>query len=63
MLPERILITDGNLGTARQLQRVLESHGLLRKAGEGSVTLQTTGNSEMLLPVMSRLYAKGLEIS
>ena len=58
MLPERILITDGNEGTARQLRRVLLKRGLLRETGEGSVTLRTSGRQEEVLPVMNRLLEK-----
>ena len=63
MLPERIRITDGNQGTARQLRRVLTEKRLLREAGEGSVEMRTSGNAEILIPVMQRLYRKGTEIS
>lgn len=62
MLPRRILITDGNLGTARQLRRVLSGRGLLRTEGEGGVTLRTSGDRDALLPVMERLYRRGQEI-
>ena len=43
MLPERIAITDGNAGTARQLKRVLEREGLLNDESPGSVRLETSG--------------------
>jgi len=47
---------DGNLGTVRQLRRVLESRGLLRnEAEEGSVTLTTTGDASVILPRMNML--------
>lgn len=62
MLPERVLITDGNAGTARQLRRVLEEKGLLRGEDAGSVEMRTSGDPEKILPVMQRLYAKGLQI-
>ena len=62
LLPPRVLITDGNAGTARQLRRVLSERGLLRKAGEGSVSLSTTGDPARFVPVMERLYRKALEI-
>ena len=45
LLPERIAITDGNEGTARQLRRVLEREGLLNDEGPGNVELQTSGSS------------------
>ena len=63
MLPERILITDGNLGTARQLRRVLEREGLLRTEGTGRTDLRTSGDPEKTLPAMRELldFAMKLE--
>ncbi len=61
-LPDRILLTDGNAGTARQLRRVLESRGLLRGQGKGSVRMMTSGDGERMIPVMQRLFQKGLSI-
>ena len=58
MLPERILILDGNRGTARQLRRVLTARGLLREDGEGSVEMRTSGDPERMIPVMQRLYRR-----
>jgi len=46
MLPERIAITDGNAGTARQLRRVLKREGLLNPEGPGSVELETSGTGK-----------------
>ena len=63
MLPPRILITDGNAGTARQLRRVLAGKGLLREAGEGSVEMRTSGETEKELPVMRRLYERARRIA
>ena len=60
MLPERILITDGNEGTARQLRRVLKEHGLLREKGPGRVELRTSGDEAAALPEMERLLGKAL---
>lgn len=54
LLPERIAITDGNAGTARQLRRVLEREGLLNGEGPGSVELETSG-SEKEIELMRRL--------
>ncbi len=42
LLPEGTMVVDGNLGTARQLKRVLEANGLLRQEGGGSVTFHTS---------------------
>ena len=44
LLPERIAITDGNAGTARQLKRVLAEANLLNEDGPGSVELETSGS-------------------
>lgn len=46
MLPDRIVITEGSEGTARQLRRVLARGRLLREAGEGLVELETSGSPE-----------------
>jgi serine/threonine-protein kinase len=59
LLPERIAITDGNAGTARQLRRVLEREGLLNGEGPGSVELETSGTPEDL-DKMRRLLNGGI---
>ena len=46
LLPERIAITDGNAGTARQLRRVLAAENLLNEEGPGSVELETSGTQK-----------------
>ena len=46
LLPERIAITDGNTGTARQLRRVLAAENLLNEEGPGSVELETSGTEK-----------------
>ena len=48
MLPERIAITEGSEGTARQLKRVLARNRLLADEGEGCVELETSGTQEEL---------------
>ena len=48
LLPERIAITDGNAGTARQLKRVLAKADLLNDEGPGSVELETSGTQKDL---------------
>lgn len=55
LLPPSVEVVDGNLGTARQLRRVLEAKGLLESGGKGRVVLETSGNPERVLPVMQRL--------
>lgn len=56
LLPDRIAITDGNAGTARQLRRVLEREGLLNEEGPGSVELETSG-SEKDIELMRKLLS------
>ena len=58
LLPDRIAITDGNEGTARQLRRVLARKNLLRESGQGSVELETSG-SDRELELMKRLLKTG----
>ena len=62
MLPQRIHLTDGNAGTARQLRRVLAERNLLAEGEKGSVRLETSGETDLILPVMQRLLARGMEI-
>lgn len=57
ILPPEVSVLDGNEGTARQLRRVLTSGGLLSE-GRGSVTLETSGNPALVIPVMQRLLDK-----
>ncbi len=53
--PDTPLI-DGNLGTARHLVHLLSQQGLLREDGHtGTITLETSGDLETVLPVMKRL--------
>ena len=62
ILPDTVQVLDGNLGTARQLRRVLESLDLLREDGEGSVTFETSGDAEAVLPRMRRLMTLAREM-
>lgn len=57
ILPPTVQVLDGNVGTARQLARVLESRGLLRQEGQGSVELETSGDEAIIVPQMKRLLA------
>lgn len=57
ILPENVSVLDGNLGTARQLRRVLTQRDLLAE-GRGSVHLETSGNPALVLPVMERLLGR-----
>jgi len=41
---------------------VLADRGLLREGSAGSVRMETSGDPEKWMPVMKRLYRKGLEI-
>ena len=58
ILPPTVSVLDGNEGTARQLRRVLAANDLLAD-GQGSVTLETSGNPAVVLPVMKRLLGRG----
>ncbi len=50
-------LIDGNLGTARQVERLLGAHGLLQKASRvGQETLETSGDPALVLPTMHRLW-------
>ena len=57
ILPAGVSVLDGNEGTARQLRRVLEAHDLLAR-GQGSITLETSGDPAQVLPVMRRLLER-----
>ena len=57
ILPSTVSVLDGNEGTARQLRRVLTQRDLLSD-GQGSVTLETSGNPTLVLPVMQRLLGR-----
>ena len=57
ILPDTVSVLDGNEGTARQLRRVLTASDLLSD-GQGSVTLETSGDPETVLPVMRRLLER-----
>ncbi len=58
LLPEHTAVVDGNLGTARQLKRVLEERGLLRTSGEGSLEFHTSGDESIIVPRMQRLMER-----
>lgn len=60
LLPQRIAITDGNEGAARQLRRVLEAAFLLRENGEGSVRFFSSDEKKTNVEIMERLYKKAL---
>ena len=57
ILPKNVKVLDGNVGTARQLRRVLTQRDLLSE-GPGRVTLETSGNPALVLPVMQRLFGR-----
>lgn len=46
MVPDRIAITEGSEGTARQLKRVLQRGNLMNEQGPGRVILQTSGTEK-----------------
>ncbi len=59
MLPDRIVLTDGNEGTVRQLRRVLADRGILREEGPGGFELRTSG-ADRDLAVWRRLLDSGM---
>lgn len=61
ILPQHTVVVDGNLGTARQLKRVLEERNLLRTKGEGSVSFSTSGDENIIIPRMMRLMERMCE--
>lgn len=58
LLPGNVPALDGNLGTAKQLARLLEARGLAKLTGEGSIELRTSGDPEKAIPVMERLLLR-----
>ena len=62
MLPDRVLITDGNAGTARQLRRVLSERGLLSGEALGNVEMRTSGDGREIIPKMERMYQRAAGI-
>lgn len=49
-------LVDGNEGTARRLQYLLSEGNMLRKEGGGSVSFMTSGDEEIYLPRMKKLF-------
>ena len=41
-----VSLIDGNLGTARQVKRILEKEGCLNAGGEGTIRLEATGDED-----------------
>lgn len=62
LLPERVQVMDGNLGTARQLGRVLDQCGLLCTRETGWVDFQTSGDPEAVIPQMERLMERSKQV-
>ena len=53
-------LLDGNLGTARQLERLLAERGLLRAEDrQGTVAFETSGDEKSVIPLMRRLLLRG----
>lgn len=48
---------DGNEGSARRLEYLLRENGTLREEGKGSVEFHTSGDEDVFLPLMRRLFA------
>ena len=55
-------IIDTGPAVARQLQRVLDRHGLLRKSGRGVEQFWTSGDSQALQNAASALWGSGVLI-
>ncbi len=53
-----VRLFDGNLATARQLQRVLEEKRLLKTEGEGAVIFETSGDLQFFEPIFSELLTR-----
>lgn len=49
-------LIDGNDGTARRLEFLLNERSLLRQTGEGSVMFMTSGEESVYLPRMEMLF-------
>ena len=49
-------LLDGNEGSARRLEYLLRENGTLREDGEGSVEFFTSGDEDVFLPLMRRLF-------
>ena len=52
-----VQLLDGNEGSARRLEYLLRENGTLREDGEGSVEFFTSGDEDVFLPLMRRLFA------
>ena len=50
-------LLDGNEGSARRLEYLLRENGTLCEEGEGSVEFHTSGDEDVFLPLMRRLFA------
>lgn len=58
ILPMNVQVLDGNLGTARQLRRVLEERDLLSEIPQGGAEFLTSGDPDIILPQMGRLFKR-----
>ncbi|NLG24625.1 MAG: glutamate racemase [Clostridiales bacterium] len=54
-------LIDGNAGTAHRLHALLTQGGLLSNAREGSVTFLTSGDENVYIPMMKRLFSLPIE--
>lgn len=58
--PPETMLVDGNLGTARQVRRVLQEHNMLYSGDrKGGIELVTSGDSPHVLPLMRQLWEAG----
>lgn len=63
LVGEKVLILDGNEGTARHLKAILQDKKLLNNSPDGllDVELITTGDTELIVPVYRRFLETLLE--
>lgn len=65
VLGDQVEILDSGAAVARQVERVLAQHHLAADdpAGEGDFTLFTTGDPDVVEPVVARLWGSSLPVS
>ena len=63
MIPEKVVITEGSDGTARQLRRVLQRNDLINETGTGGIILETSGDGRDLALMRKLLDKSHLSLS
>lgn len=59
---EGVEILDSGAAVARQVERVLRSHSLLRESGEGRFRFLTTGDPLAVAPAVARLWGETIPV-